>query len=174
MLVTLIVITSISLIANILIIWIFIRNRDRSIHKERLNVRHFLNPETTYDPFDYYKEGSTTFFYDEAYEFILFLETRHGILLTDNARRMLILPLLDMQKIIIQASKYNFGKRDLEYEFQSWRQSIEKLLDTITFDPARIDTSNFIESPQNERSSISVIKAYAERFCNIPPFCGER
>lgn len=111
-------------------------------------------------------------FYDEIYDFLSELEYRNEIRLSDEAKQLLILPLIEYQKITRRghdlSPQRNFGK-----ELDNWRKSVSKIIETIAFEPASIDRANK-GSIQNERTSLSVIKAYANRFCNIPPFCGEK
>jgi hypothetical protein len=48
------------------------------------------------------------------------------------------------------------------------------LLNTMNDEPARADEVFSMTIQKPHRSAVSVIKAFWRRFCNIPPFCGER
>jgi hypothetical protein len=98
-------------------------------------------------------------------EYSLFVDEelqRFRIQISPAARLMVALPLYEVSRL--DSAIYNH---------QETRSSITKLLNTMAEDPAYIDASL---GPRINpfRSTLSVIKAYWSRFCNIPPFCGER
>lgn len=99
-------------------------------------------------------------FYDDAYRFITIMEEKLEIRLSKEAKQMLILPLQEVRRI---------ERRRNNYDFDSWTNSIENLMIGMKREPAKIDGGY-----HKRRSSLSVIKAFASKFCNIPPFCGER
>jgi len=81
-------------------------------------------------------------------------EERYGFRLTVYARQMLIIP---VEEQIQDRDRVNWADVD---------QSIKKL-----FDALREDESEASRSPHERKNSVGVIKAYHERFCDIPPFC---
>ncbi|WP_299226563.1 hypothetical protein [uncultured Psychroserpens sp.] len=112
-------------------------------------------------------------FHDEIYDFLSEMEDINEIRLSNEAKQLLILPLIEYQKISKRNSRNFNTNENFKRELDSWRESISKIIKTIAYEPARIDRLDN-DSILNERTSLSVIKAYAKRFCNIPPFCGER
>jgi hypothetical protein len=112
-------------------------------------------------------------FYDEAYSLITKTEIELRIKLSNEAKQLLILPLIEVLKIE-DGRKDSFRYRNYKYyEFENWRKSIVLLMESIKYEPARIDRTE--ENYElSKRSSISVIKAFSKKFCNIPPFCGEK
>lgn len=110
--------------------------------------------------------------YDDIYYVITRLEMKNNIVLTDEAKQLLILPIIEAQIINERNRFISIGEGQwFKTRFESWRESVEVLMDYIKNNPARIDIEN---ERLDERTSISVIKAFAEKFCNIPPFCGEK
>jgi hypothetical protein len=91
---------------------------------------------------------------------------RVRIQITPAARLMLVLPL------------YELGARPWLRgpNLESFGDSIRQLLETMAESPAAADMvpETIRRAPLPERSALSVIKAYWSRFCNIPPFCGEK
>ena len=122
----------------------------------------------------------TSDFYDDIYSFILENEYKHRITLSDEARQLLILPLIEYRKlsklrINFTRDKYQYLEIDYGKELSQWRYSLGDIIETIAKSPARIEGDDDRHTPiPQERTSMSVIKAYSRRFCNIPPFCGER
>jgi hypothetical protein len=110
---------------------------------------------------------------NEVISYINYLEIKHDINLSREARAMLSLPILEVQNNLnndsINVKMYE--KKEFEEEIASWQNSLEKIFSEMETAPAYIDKKNV---DKNKRSSISVIKAYAKKFCNIPPFCGEK
>jgi hypothetical protein len=113
------------------------------------------------------KYGFTSSLEFEIHSVIHEFEEKYEIRLSDEAKMMMILPLSELS--------YRSPKRRIR---EDWVSSLEKLLFTIKDEPAFADkeanemTYNLYR--RNERTSQSVIKAFANRFCKIPPFCGER
>jgi hypothetical protein len=114
-------------------------------------------------------------FYDDVYNFISELEVRDRIRLSEEAKQLLILPLVEYQNIMNRPDS-DFINREIntEREFRNWRESISEIFRQMRDEPARIDRLTRSEFRESDRTSLSVIKAFANRFCNIPPFCGER
>jgi hypothetical protein len=110
---------------------------------------------------------------DEVYNFIAQLESRLKIQLTEEARQMLILPLIEIQRIDNRIPPDSRNYRDTIRNLESWRESVTKLLENMKDAPARADVTQNQLRQTSERTSLSVVKAYANKFCNIPPFCGE-
>lgn len=109
----------------------------------------------------------------EAHTFIEKVEFEFNIRLSREAKQMLILPLVEVYKINDNDWTNNRSSKFDKYDFEEWRNSIRTLMNVIKSDPARID--QFKSNRQiSSRSSLSVIKAFSKKFCNIPPFCGER
>jgi hypothetical protein len=112
--------------------------------------------------------GYSSEFHYEIHRFISETERRYSIRLSGDARQLLILPLIELRRLSFQNER---NARIFPPELdQDWRRSIESIIETIRENPAGID-QEFI---QRETSSLSVIKAYAKRWCNIPPFCSEK
>ncbi|MFT3705137.1 MAG: hypothetical protein QM802_22410 [Agriterribacter sp.] len=108
---------------------------------------------------------------NEILNFINDLELRNEIRLSPEAKQLLILPILEYQRL---SNDPNIDREiNIDSELSNWRDSISKIIDNMRYEPARIDSLK-----QNrrisERTSLSVIKAFSNRFCNIPPFCGEK
>jgi len=109
---------------------------------------------------------------DEAYEYIRIVIDENArelnLKLSRAAKSMLALPLLEFYRDM-EKRKSN-GAYFSDEMFTGWETSIRKLLLEMHDDPAGFD--RFREN-ESDRSSLSVIKAFAKKFCNIPPFCGE-
>lgn len=113
-------------------------------------------------------------FYDEVYDFLSELEVRNNIRLSEEAKQLLILPLIEFQRVNNRnRDLYPYNRQEFRYDLEGWRNSIVKIVENVKYEPALFDRyeDNF---RNNERTSISVIKAFANKFCNIPPFCGEK
>jgi hypothetical protein len=95
---------------------------------------------------------------------------------TPGARLMLLIPLAEAK------DREDFERGNVEH-------SLNDLLEEMAEKPATVDKdleerkrrnrvgSNREERRRDERrsrSSVSAIKAFSQRFCNIPPFCGQR
>lgn len=79
-------------------------------------------------------------------------ERRAGITLSWGAREMLIIPVIE---------SIETGRHDLE----SVERSISDLIETAA-------EKHYPEYLSNgECNSVSIIKAFHKRYCNIPPFC---
>lgn len=113
-------------------------------------------------------------FYDEVYDFLSELEVRNDIRLSEEAKQLLILPLIEFQRINHRnRDSYRYNRQEFRYDLDSWRDSIVKIVENVKYEPARFDRyENDLRN--DERTSMSVIKAFANKFCNIPPFCGEK
>ena len=96
------------------------------------------------------------------------------IKVTSGALLMLLIPILEARerKSLLGEEELSF----LETDNRTTEASLRKLFDSLTTSPALVDAlrSESPGAPLQERSSLSVIKAFCEHFCNIPPFCGER
>lgn len=113
-------------------------------------------------------------FYDEIYGFLSELEVKNDIKLSEEAKQLLILPLIEFQRINNRNRDSNrYGRQEFRYDLDNWRDSIVKIVENIKYEPARFDRHEYGSSSE-DRTSISVIKAFANKFCNIPPFCGEK
>jgi hypothetical protein len=88
---------------------------------------------------------------------------------TDSAIVMLLLPLVD-----IVEDRSQLGSRFSDVSDAELQATLNTLLRTMGSDPARADEVYSAATQKSHRSALSVIKAYWRRFCNIPPFCGER
>jgi hypothetical protein len=111
---------------------------------------------------------------NEIYNFINSLEIRNEIRLSTEAKQLLILPILEYQRIA-NASNDPYIERgiNMDLELSNWRDSITKIIESMREEPARIDS--IVQGRRlYERTSMSVIKAFSKKFCNIPPFCGEK
>lgn len=113
-------------------------------------------------------------FYDEVNNFLSELELRNDIRLSKEAKQLLILPLIEFQRINNRNRDSNRNDRqEFRHDLDNWRDSIVKIVENIRGEPARFDIyQNNLRS--KERTSMSVIKSFANKFCNIPPFCGEK
>lgn len=80
-------------------------------------------------------------------------EARTNTVLTSGARQMLLIPIIEQYE-----RGGTFSAEDVE-------QSLGQLFAVMMEDPAPVDSNS------SSRSSLSVIKAFWKRFCNIPPFC---
>ena len=87
--------------------------------------------------------------------FIREQEVEFGIRLTPGARQMLLIPLTEL------------GPKLIEIEWEQVRSSLSALLSSMKEDPAPSEEELFRE----RRSSLSVIRAFWRKYCNIPPFC---
>lgn len=114
-------------------------------------------------------------FYDEVYDFLAELEFKERIRLSEEAKQLLILPLIEVRKIIVAKRSSEVYPLAEEYvnALESWRESVTKIVRNVKNEPAMID-KNRRRFTEIERSSISVIKAFADKFCDIPPFCKEK
>jgi hypothetical protein len=75
-----------------------------------------------------------------------------GIRLSGPARRMLLIPLMEMN-----------DSENIDYE--TTQQSIIKILEATRENPDPRDTR------ERRRTSVSVIRGFYATFCDIPPFC---
>jgi hypothetical protein len=114
--------------------------------------------------------------YHQADEFISELEIANGISLSMEARQLLILPLVEYQRILTEREKeFVNDTSKLRMDFENWKKSITMLIDTMIHQPAQVDRIQLDnEGTVVNMSSMSVIRAFWIRFCNIPPFCGEK
>src|ERR1043165_4372349 len=103
--------------------------------------------------------------YEEIDSFIRYIERERNIRLTHAAKELLVLPIIEA----LNQDDLDPKIRD-RYLVENWQKSISIIIDNMVKSPAYFDRRN---SEFNRFSSQSVIKAFAERFCNIPPFCGE-
>ena len=101
-------------------------------------------------------------------EFMKRQEKDAGITLSPPARLMLILPLYEIQKRFPKFPILDFSTA-----------SLKDLIVTMAEEPAvgdvpPTDWESTLETDAHlHRTTLSVIKAFWARFCNIPPFCGE-
>ena len=102
--------------------------------------------------------------------------------LTPAAYLMLLVPLAEINRQArLGTSRWRFSlQRGLVIERPLVEESLRKLLTEIARSPATSDrnikrehTGLLFRKALPLRSSLSVIKAYWARFCNIPPLCGE-
>lgn len=140
----------------------------------RKSSYYFRNLLSTFDLTLKQKHFYMANFYDEVYNFLSELEVRNEIRLSEEAKQLLILPLIEFQRINNRnRDSYRYNRQEFRYDLDNWRDSIVKIVENIRYEPARFD--KYENNLQNdERTSISVIKAFANKFCNIPPFCGEK
>ena len=87
-------------------------------------------------------------------ELIHRLEERTNTVLTSGARQMLLIPIIEQYE------------RGGEFSVGEVEESLSQLFTVMREDPSPVDSRN-----TNIRSSLSVIRAFWRRFCNIPPFC---
>ncbi|GAB3892477.1 hypothetical protein GCM10028803_05340 [Larkinella knui] len=142
----------------------FIKSLERNTYLEGHTNRAFGS--LFYSP--YHTDG----LYLEIYNYIYILETKHDIFLSEPAKQMLILPLLEYN-INIGSNVDNSVGLNSNPNSRDWRESLEMIIENVKDEPAEFDR-NRIKQRRNVRSSISVIKAFSDKFCNIPPFCGEK
>lgn len=89
-----------------------------------------------------------------AQELIYGWEVRTDTVLTSGARQMLLIPIIEQHE------------RGEELSVGQLEESLSQLFTVMREDPSPVDSRN-----RNIRSSLSVIRAFWRRFCNIPPFC---
>jgi hypothetical protein len=82
------------------------------------------------------------------------LEQKSGLQLTPAARSMLVIPVLEALQL---------GPRGPDVLSDAW-ESIGLLF-------AEMREGEIEAEPRNLRTSSSVIRAFARRYCSIPPFC---
>jgi len=115
----------------------------------QLRARRIRWPYSTFWE-EYYHPGFPLF------EMISAAERDAGVQLTWGARQMLIIPVAEALEL-----RGEVDWRDVE-------GSIRDIVRTVAEEPAPE------ERDRSVRSSISVIRAFFRRFCNIPPFCSRR
>jgi hypothetical protein len=93
---------------------------------------------------------------EQADRIIKRAEHNTGVTLTPAARDMLTIPVVEVHESGLKIAESEYWN-----EVQS---SVEDLLKAIANQKDKRQTHN----------SISVIRAFVERFCNIPPFCSRR
>jgi len=89
---------------------------------------------------------------------IRLLEQKYLITLTSGARQMIAIPITEALLIS--------GDINLE----TMERSISKIIESMR--EQNVDARDMPADTRSIRSSLSVIRAYAKLFCNIPPFCG--
>jgi hypothetical protein len=92
----------------------------------------------------------------QLFEMITAAERDAGVQLTWGARQMFIIPIVGALEL-----RADVDWRDVE-------SSIRDIVRTVAEEPAPE------ERDRATRSSLSVIRAFFRRFCNIPPFCSRR
>jgi hypothetical protein len=104
-------------------------------------------------------------------QFLPTFEKRFNIKLTPAAVLMLMLPLVDAE-----TREGVLGKGFFDVSDNELRLSLKQMLKSMADDPARADALFSIEpsTVPEERSALSVVKAFWKTFCNIPPFCWEK
>jgi len=90
-------------------------------------------------------------------------EVEEDIELTDAARAMLAIPLAELEDLGLRLEPREFNK-SLGLIFSTLRES----------EPAPFERQGEPYRSKRRYTSIAVIRAFAERFCNIPPFCSRR
>jgi hypothetical protein len=91
----------------------------------------------------------------EVDRLIALMEDRSGVRLTRGARDMIVIPIEEAFEL----------RGEISGELE---QSLLVIFETLVSNPDARDRERRV------RSSLSVIRAYAERFCNIPPFCDRK
>lgn len=137
------------------------------LYVKRYKLFAFIN-QTRRHSATYHEYGFSSRFDYDIFAVIASFEKRYNIRLSYEAKMMIMLPLSEL-----------FDNRQFEkrIDFGEWTISVEKLMITIAEEPAYLDKEYSNNKGYNspiDRSSQSVIKAFASRFCNIPPFCGEK
>jgi ABC-type phosphate transport system auxiliary subunit len=98
-----------------------------------------------------------------------------NIQMTSGAILMLLIPLHEARQ---QLSSYIFTAFNEQDVSRASRENIEnslnKLLNDVIAEPAKNDLTVSDVVGQQQRTSLSVVKAFWQKFCNIPPFCGEK
>ena len=117
----------------------------------------------------------------ELQGFLLQVSRDKGIRLTPAAALMLLLPLYEVN--LRSAPRRTWIRRTLQrrpllLDKAEIRQSLTMLVQEVAKSPATADLVFEPVGPSQPsvqaRSTLSVIKAFWKRFCNIPPFCGEK
>jgi hypothetical protein len=111
-----------------------------------------------------FKRFPNDYFGFQLIRHITSLEKEYGIRLTDSAVEMLLIPLEEQY----------FSDLHLEFGYDKNQEnvimnSVELLFKEMKENPS--DNEKYFMINNDERSSLSVIKAYHLKFCNIPPFC---
>ncbi|MBS0030735.1 hypothetical protein ACTJJ0_26870 [Chitinophaga sp. 22321] len=83
-------------------------------------------------------------------------ENRSEIRLTNTAKSMIILPLLELSEFE-------------ELNAQDWRSSVREILNEAREDPAYLDKRS-----RGRTTSFSILRGIFKKWCNIPPFCREK
>ena len=83
---------------------------------------------------------------------------QENIELTSYARMMLLIPLAEEV-----SSVSNF-------DADQTKNSLEVLVKEISHESSGIDVENYL----GKRNSRSIIRAFWNKYCNMPPFCGRR
>lgn len=97
---------------------------------------------------------------EELMQFISNMEEKYNITLTDSAIEMLLIPLEERY-----ANEKDKIITNRDYIFKS----IQDLFEEMSLN--KNITEELFVKEAGERSSLSVIKAYHKKYCNIPPFC---
>jgi hypothetical protein len=94
--------------------------------------------------------------------------------LSPGAVLMLMIPLIEAARLQGEFSTRASSGLPPELDVDSGRvvQSLASLMREIETSPAAADRL-ISWRPDQRETSLSVIKAFWRRFCNIPPFCGE-
>ena len=95
---------------------------------------------------------------DKVWDRIETLEKTHDVHLTDVAKVLLILPVVERATVGLQDDV----------------AQIDAALDTLfqTMKNEGADAVGLQATARGDRGSLAVIEAWAKNFCNIPPFCG--
>jgi vacuolar-type H+-ATPase subunit I/STV1 len=90
---------------------------------------------------------------------------------TQGARLMLLVPLAEAK------AREDFERGNVEHSLYDLLEEIAERPATVDQDLEERKRRNRVRSSREEprpRSSVSAIKAFSQRFCSVPPFCGQR
>jgi hypothetical protein len=90
-------------------------------------------------------------------ELIHIISYKNGVNLSPAAKELLLIPILEQYQINGMLS---------EFEVE---ESLYTLIKTVKTNPSVNESEN-----STKRTTISIIKAYYNKFCSIPPFCSKK
>jgi hypothetical protein len=118
--------------------------------------------------------------YSQLEKFLNDVTHKHEVSLTPGALLVLIVPIIEASHAQYLRENRNICSSNLDTNMNMLQNTVDRVIEEAKNLPAGSD--KFPEELMaydgngmrwSIRSSLSLIKAFASRYCNIPPFCGE-
>ncbi|HLG36803.1 MAG TPA: hypothetical protein VI338_01600 [Nitrososphaera sp.] len=107
--------------------------------------------------------------------------SEQGVAISPAAQLMLIVPLLEADAMHSYWEERGVWNTPVDVDRDTVQESLRQLVLEAKKNPARIDQfpdelvlRDHAGNKWPARSTFSIIKSFVSRFCNIPPFCGEK